>query len=430
MPRNLDIRTQDFEQNFADLLNDKRKNSPNVISTVVDILDTVKRFGDEALINFTKRFDHLDLTVSKLAINQDEITAALETCSEETLTALYLSARRIEDFHIRQKPTDLQYTDITGVHLGYRWTPIETVGIYVPGGTASYPSSVLMTAIPAKIAGVDRLVMVVPSPNGKINPLVLAAARIAKIDEIYRVGGAQAIAALAYGTKTIRPVNKIVGPGNVFVAEAKRQVFGVVDIDMIAGPSEILIVADKQNNPEWIAIDLLSQAEHDTSAQSILITDDSELASSVAIAVENYLATLQRATIARESWKHYGAIILVNHLDMAPNLINRIAPEHLELMVKDPDYLANKVKNAGAIFLGRYTPEAIGDYVGGPSHVLPTANCSRFSSGLGVLDFMKRTSLLRCDINSIKHIGPAAITLAKNEGLEAHGLSVALRINA
>jgi len=429
MPRNLDAGSPDFEVAFAALLDDKRETADDVNAVVVDILKAVRQQGDAALLDYTRRFDRLSLDASGLAIGADEVDAALADCSKETLAALALAAGRIEDFHRRQKPEGLRYTDDAGVRLGYRWTPISAVGLYVPGGTASYPSSVLMNALPAKVAGVDRLVMVVPTPDGKLNPLVLAAARIAGVDEIYRVGGAQAVAALAYGTQTIRPVDKIVGPGNAYVAAAKRHVFGTVGIDMIAGPSEILVVADGENDPSWIAADLLSQAEHDTAAQSILITDDAAFGRAVAIAVESHLTTLPRAAIARESWERHGAIIVVDSLDRAPSLVDRVAPEHLELAVSDPERLAARVKHAGAIFLGRYTPEAVGDYVGGPNHVLPTARSARFSSGLGVLDFMKRTTLLGCDAEALHRIGPAAVTLAESEGLGAHGLSVGLRIN-
>jgi histidinol dehydrogenase len=429
MPRNLDSRAPDFEQAFAALLDDKRETADDVNAVVADIVKTVRTQGDQALLDYTRRFDRLSLDAAGLAIGAAEVDAAIASCSKETLAALELAAGRIEDFHRRQKPEGLRYTDQAGVQLGYRWTPISAAGLYVPGGTASYPSSVLMNALPAKVAGVERLVMVVPTPDGILNPLVLAAARIAGVDEIYRVGGAQAVAALAYGTQTIRPVDKIVGPGNAYVAAAKRQVFGRVGIDMIAGPSEILVVADGQNDPSWIAADLLSQAEHDTAAQSILITDDAAFGRAVAAAVESHLSMLKRAAIARESWESHGAIIVVESLDAAPALVDRVAPEHLELAVADPETMAGRVKHAGAIFLGRYTPEAVGDYVGGPNHVLPTARSARFSSGLGVFDFMKRTSLLGCDAEALRRIGPAAVTLAESEGLGAHGLSVALRIN-
>jgi histidinol dehydrogenase len=429
MPRNLEANAPDFEKAFCLLLDDKRETAADVDAVVTGILEAVRGQGDRALLDFTRRFDRLDLDAGGLAIGADEVAAAVAACSAETLAALELAAERIEAFHRRQKPEDLHYTDQAGVRLGYRWTPLAAVGLYVPGGTASYPSSVLMNALPAKVAGVERLVMVVPTPDGKLNPLVLAAARIAGIDEIYRVGGAQAVAALAYGTDTIRRVDKIVGPGNAYVAAAKRHVFGTVGIDMIAGPSEILVVADGQNDPAWIAADLLSQAEHDTAAQAILITDDPAFGRAVAIAVEGHLKTLARAAIARESWENHGAIILVDSLEAALPLIDRIAPEHLELAVADPEGLAARVRNAGAIFLGRYTPEAVGDYVGGPNHVLPTARSARFSSGLGVQDFMKRTTILGCDADALHRIGPAAVTLAEDEGLGAHGLSVALRIN-
>ncbi|MTJ79687.1 MAG: histidinol dehydrogenase [Telmatospirillum sp.] len=425
----LDLTSPAFEEAFRALLDGKRETAEDVNTTVAGIIGRVRREGDAALLDYTRTFDRVDVTAAGLAIGAAEIDEAIAACPADTLAALELAARRIEDFHSRQKPEDLHYTDGEGVRLGYRWTALSAVGLYVPGGTASYPSSVLMNALPAKVAGVGRVTMVVPTPDGRLNPLVLAAARIAGVSEIYRVGGAQAGAALAYGTGTIRPVDKIVGPGNAYVAAAKRQVFGTVGIDMIAGPSEILVVADRDNDPSWIAADLLSQAEHDTAAQSILITDDAAFARSVIAAVDSHLATLPRAAIARESWDRHGAVILVPSLDQAVPLVDRVAPEHLELAVADPDSLAARVRNAGAIFLGRYTPEAVGDYVGGPNHVLPTARSARFSSGLGVLDFMKRTTLLGCDARSLHRIGPAAVTRAGAEGLGAHGLSVALRVN-
>jgi histidinol dehydrogenase len=381
------------------------------------------------LIDYTKRFDRLTLTADSLRIPAAEIAAASRACDESTFGALRLAAERIASYHRRQVPADLDYRDDAGVQLGARWRAIETVGLYVPGGTAAYPSSVLMNAIPAKVAGVGRIAMVVPTPDGALNPLVLAAAELAGITEIYRVGGAQAVAALAYGTATIAPVDKIVGPGNAYVAAAKRRVFGVVGIDLIAGPSEILVVADRGNDPAWIAADLLSQAEHDAASQSILITDDAGFADQVAQAVEAHLARLPRAAIAGKSWAEHGAIITVGNLADAAALIDRIAPEHLELAIEDAEALAASVRNAGAIFLGRYTPEAVGDYVAGTNHVLPTGRSARFSSGLGVLDFMKRTSLVRCDAASLAAIGPAALTLAQAEGLDAHGLSVAIRLN-
>ncbi|RMF12407.1 MAG: histidinol dehydrogenase, partial [Alphaproteobacteria bacterium] len=370
----------------------------------------------------------LALTPATLRIPQQEIAAARAQCAAETLDALAQAAERIAAFHQRQLPEDLNYRDDTGAELGHRWTAVGAAGLYVPGGKASYPSSVLMNAIPARVAGVERIVMVVPAPGGELNPLVLAAADIAGVTEIYRIGGAQAVAALAYGTETIRPVDKITGPGNAFVAEAKRQVFGVAGIDMIAGPSEILVVADARNQPDWIAADLLSQAEHDQSAQSVLITDDAAFADAVAEAVEEQLKTLPRAGIARASWTAHGAIIVVNDLADAVPLVDAIAPEHLELAIDDPDSLADRISNAGAMFLGRYTPEAMGDYVAGPNHVLPTSRSARFSSGLSVLDFMKRTSRVRLDPSSIAKIGPAAITLAEAEGLDAHARSVIVRL--
>ncbi|CAA7619978.1 bifunctional histidinal dehydrogenase and histidinol dehydrogenase [Candidatus Terasakiella magnetica] len=418
-----------FEQAFAALLDMKRETDEDVDAQVAAILAQVKARGDEALIEYTARFDRLQLTPETLRVTAREVDEATASIAPDLMAALELAAQRIHAFHYRQIPDNQSFTDGVGVRLGLRWSPVGAAGLYVPGGTAAYPSSVLMNAIPAKAAGVERLVMVVPTPDGRLNPLVLAAARIAGVDEIYRVGGAQAVGALAYGTKTIRPVDKIVGPGNAYVAAAKRRVFGIVGIDMIAGPSEILVVADGANDPAWIAADLLSQAEHDTAAQSILITDDTGFGDRVAQAVESHLKTLARATIARESWESHGAVIVVPNLDDALPLIDRIAPEHLELAVADPDTLAARVRNAGAIFLGRYTPEAIGDYIGGPNHVLPTARSARFSSGLGVLDFMKRTTLLGCDADSLRAIGPAAVRLAEAEGLGAHGLSVAIRLN-
>jgi len=428
MPVNLSTADAGFEAAFTELLGAKREVQEDLNNAVAAILADVRARGDAALLDYTRRWDRLDLTADRLRITADEISAAIALCDLETLAALRLAAERIEAFHRRQTVEATSYTDAAGVRLGARWTPVGAVGIYVPGGTAAYPSSVLMNAIPAKVAGVPRIAMVVPTPDGKLNPLVLAAAHLAGVTEIYRVGGAQAVGALAYGTATIPPVDKITGPGNAFVAAAKRQVFGTVGIDMIAGPSEILVVADAANDPAWIAADLLSQAEHDTSAQSILITDDAGFAESVAAAVETHLATLPRAAIARESWNAHGAIITVANLDAAVALVDRIAPEHLELAVADPDALAAQVRNAGAIFLGRHTPEAIGDYVAGPNHVLPTARSARFSSGLNVLDFMKRTTLVGCSPAALAAIGPAAVALAEAEGLGAHALSVAIRL--
>ncbi|MHA1598916.1 MAG: histidinol dehydrogenase [Alphaproteobacteria bacterium] len=419
----------DFEAAFTDLLSAKRETDADVSDTVTSIIAEVRDGGDQALCDLTSRLDRFTVTPETLAITADEITAAVDQCDGELLAALELAAERIADFHRRQIPDDLDYTDSAGIRLGYRWTAVEAAGLYVPGGTAAYPSSVLMNAIPASVAGVERLVMVVPTPDGVVNPLVLAAARIAGVTEIYRVGGAQAVAALAYGTETIRPVDKIVGPGNAYVAAAKRQVFGEVGIDMIAGPSEILVVADKDNDPDWIAADLLSQAEHDRNAQSILMTDDADFAEAVVGAVDGALKTLPRADIAGQSWRDFGAVIVVGDLAEAVPLIDRLAPEHLELAVSDPDALAAKVRNAGAIFLGRYTPEALGDYLAGPNHVLPTARSARFSSGLGVLDFMKRSSMISANAESLAEVAPAAIRLAEAEGLDAHPKTLSIRLN-
>jgi len=429
MPRELDSKAPGFPADFARFLAAKRELAADVDTAVAAILDAVRTRGDAALIELTKRFDRLELDAATFAISPDEIAAAARSCSPAALAALRLAHERIEAYHRRQVPQDLDYTDAAGVRLGARWRPIASVGLYVPGGTASYPSSVLMNAVPAKVAGVPRIVMAVPAPGGALNPLVLAAAQIAGVGEIYRIGGAQAVAALAYGTETIAPVDKITGPGNAYVAAAKRRVFGTVGIDMIAGPSEILVVADRGNDPEWIAADLLSQCEHDTAAQAILISDDRAFAASVRNAVERQLASLPRGAIARESWEKHGAIILVDDLAAAVPLIDRIAAEHVELAIEKPRDFAARIHHAGAIFLGRYTPEAVGDYVAGPNHVLPTARSARFSSGLGVLDFMKRTSLLSCEADSLKAIGPAAITLAEAEGLDAHARSIAIRLN-
>lgn len=420
----------DFKTRFRDLLAGKREVSEDVDHIVRGILEKVRVEGDAAVLEFTAKFDRLDASsMSDLCVSEAEIEAALKEVPAETLEALQLAHDRIFAHHARQKPADDRYTDPIGVELGSLWTAVEAVGIYVPGGTASYPSSVLMNAVPAKVAGVERIVMVVPSPDGVLNPLVLAAAKVAGVSEIYKIGGAQAVAALAYGTETIAPVAKIVGPGNAFVAAAKRRVFGTVGIDMIAGPSEVLIVADSGNNADWLAADLLAQAEHDTAAQSILITDSSDLADQVEQAVEAQLKTLPREDVARASWQDFGAIILVDDLDAAMPLANRIAPEHLELAVADPEELLKKVRNAGAVFLGHYTPEAIGDYVGGSNHVLPTARSARFSSGLSVLEFVKRTSILKCNADNLRALGPAAITLGESEGLSAHARSVSIRLN-
>ena len=426
----LDMLAADFERRFATLIAAKRESSADVDAAVAAIIADVRGRGDEALADYSLRFDRLDLARLGLRIGSAEVEAATAACDETALEALRLAHDRIADFHRRQKPADLRFTDALGVELGWRWRPIDAVGLYVPGGAASYPSSVVMNAVPAKVAGCRRLAMVVPTPDGRINPLVLAAARIAGVDEIYRVGGAQAIAALAYGTQTIAAVDKIVGPGNAYVAAAKRRVFGVVGIDMIAGPSEVVILADRGADPRFVAADLLAQAEHDEAAQSILITDDASLARVVEEEVNRQLADLPRAEIAGASWRDNGAIILCPTLESALPLVDRLAPEHLEIITDDPDALAGKIANAGAIFLGSHTPEAIGDYVGGSNHVLPTARSARFSSGLGVLDFMKRTSLLKCDAHSLKALGAAAMTLGKAEGLEAHARSVALRLHA
>mgnify|MGYP003627238521 CR=1 FL=1 len=430
MPLRLSATDSAFEAAFTALLAAKRESSVDVGNTVTAILDDVRLRGDAALLEYTKRFDRLDLEASELRVGDDALEAATAACDPGVLAALKQAATRIEDFHRRLVPEDLSYTDGDGVRLGARWTAVEAVGLYVPGGTAAYPSSVLMTAIPARVAGAERIAMVAPTPDGAMNPLVLAAARLAGVTEVYRIGGAQAIAALAYGTASVAAVSKIVGPGNAYVAAAKRQVFGHVGIDMIAGPSEILVVADRENDPDWMAADLLSQAEHDEAAQSILITDDLEFADAVTAAVERQLAILARRDIATQSWRENGAVITVDSLADAIPLINRIAPEHLELAVSDPDAMAAQVRNAGAIFLGRYTPEAIGDYVGGPNHVLPTARTARFSSGLSVLDFMKRTTLIGCDAASLAAIGPAAVSLAGAEGLSAHARSISIRLNS
>jgi histidinol dehydrogenase len=429
MAQRLDAGSADFSRAFDRLLAAKREVSEDVDHAVRTIIDDVVARGDAALIDYTARFDGLELSPRRLAVSAQEVDAALAECDRAARDALSLAKERIEAFHTAQRPSDWISTDSAGVTLGWRWTSLESVGLYVPGGTASYPSSVLMNAVPAKVAGVERVVMVVPTPRGEINPLVLAAARLAGVDEIYRVGGAQAVAALAYGTETIAPVAKIVGPGNAYVAAAKRRVFGQVGIDMIAGPSEVLVLADGNANPDWIAADLLAQAEHDTAAQSILITSSAALADAVEAAVTRQLESLPRAAIARASWAEFGAIILVERLEDAVPLVDRIAPEHLEIETADAEALAARIRNAGAIFLGSHTPEAIGDYVGGPNHVLPTARSARFSSGLGVLDFMKRTSILKCDPEALRALGPAAIALGRSEGLEGHARSVAIRLN-
>lgn len=425
----LDSRSPDFETRFAAFLTTKREASADVEAAVRSIIERVRADGDAALIDYGRRFDRTDLEKLGITVTREEIAAAYAAADPATVKALEFARDRIRAHHERQKPSDDRYTDPLGVELGSRWTAIESVGLYVPGGTASYPSSVLMNAVPAKVAGVERIAITVPAPNGVINPLVLVAADLAGVAEIHRVGGAQAVAALAYGTETIRPVAKIVGPGNAYVAAAKRQVFGTVGIDMIAGPSEVLVVADADNNPDWIAADLLAQAEHDVSAQSILIADDAEFARKVEQAVERQLATLPRAETAAASWRDFGAVILVETLEDAPPLVDRIAAEHVELAVADPEAFLAQIRNAGSIFLGRHTPEAIGDYVAGSNHVLPTARSARFSSGLSVLDFVKRSSILRLGPEQLRQLAPAAIALAEAEGLAAHGRSVAVRLN-
>lgn len=431
MPLRLDARAPDFAARYEALLSDKRENAADVDHIVRDIVADVRARGGAALLEHTNRLDRLSLTdPAALTVSAAEIDDAVARCAPETLAALDIAAKRIESFHRRQLPANLTYRDEAGVFLGMVWKPVAAAGLYVPGGTASYPSSVLMNAIPAMVAQVPRICMCVPTPDGVLNPLVLAAAKRAGVTEIHRVGGAQAVAAMAYGAGPIAPVDKIVGPGNAFVAAAKRQVFGQVGIDSIAGPSEILVVADNRNNPAWIAADLLSQAEHDEAAQAILITDDPAFADAVAAAVEDHLSRLPRAAIARASWEAHGCLIVVPDFDAAVGLIDACAAEHLELAVDHPDQLAARIRNAGAIFLGRHTPEAVGDYVAGPNHVLPTARTARFSSGLGVLDFMKRTTMVGCDDAALRAIGPAAVTLATAEGLDAHALSVAIRLDS
>jgi histidinol dehydrogenase len=429
MPIRLAAKDADFAGRFRTLLATKREAAQDVEQAVRAILADVAARGDAALIELTQKFDRLDLGKVGLRVTAAEIDAAAAKCARVALDALTLARDRIEAYHARQKPKDERYTDALGVEMGSRWTAIEAVGLYVPGGTAAYPSSVLMNAVPAKVAGVPRIVMVVPAPDGKLNPLVLAAAKLAGVDEIYRIGGAQAVAALAYGTASIAPVAKIVGPGNAYVAAAKRLVFGRVGIDMIAGPSEVLILADKTGNADWIAADLLAQAEHDESAQSIFITDDGALADDVEKAVAAQLKTLKRAKVASASWDVFGAIVIVKNLGDAIPLVDALAPEHLEIAAADAEGLAARIRNAGAIFIGAHTPEAIGDYVAGSNHVLPTARSARFSSGLGVLDFMKRTSILKCGPDQLRALGPAAIALGEAEGLDAHARSVAIRLN-
>ena len=429
MPHFLNAADAGFEEDFAALLGAKREEAQDVDDAVAAIIADVRERGDQALIELTAKFDRMELSPERMRFTTGEVDDLVAQVSPEDRAALEHAAGRIRGYHARQMPKDESWTDPEGATLGWRWTPVSAAGLYVPGGLASYPSSVLMNAIPAKVAGVERLAITVPTPDGVANPLVLLAARIAGVDEIYRVGGAQAVAALAYGTESIAPVDKITGPGNAYVAAAKRRVFGRVGIDMIAGPSEILVIADADNDPDWIAVDMLSQAEHDESAQAILITDDAGFGEKVTAAVEKRLETLERREIAGASWRDFGAVIVVPDLEMAAQLADRIAPEHLELCVADPEGLSVRIRHAGAIFLGAWTPEAIGDYVGGPNHVLPTARSARFSSGLSVMDFLKRTTLAKMTPEALKAIGPAAERLAIAESLEAHGLSVRARLD-
>ena len=430
MPILLNSQNSNFKKEFKKLLLAKREDSVDVDVSVREIISGVIELGDQALIEYTKKFDRISLTTDTLRFTQSELKEQAGQVSDKDRSALELAVTRIKSYHEKQLPDDTFWTDESGVELGWRWSPVSAAGLYVPGGLASYPSSVLMNAIPAKVAGVKRLAITVPTPDNKVNPMVLLAAQLSGVDEVYRVGGAQAIAALAYGTKTIEPVDKITGPGNAFVAAAKRQVFGKVGIDMIAGPSEILIIADKTSRPDWIALDLLSQAEHDENAQSILITDSDDVINAVKERIEINLQNISRNEIAGKSWKNNGAIIKVPNFEMAAELSNRLAPEHLELCVSDPENLAKKISNAGAIFLGHWTPEAVGDYVTGPNHVLPTARSARFSSGLSVMDFLKRTTLAKVSRDALLKIGPSAVTLANSEGLECHGLSISERIKS
>lgn len=429
MPITLNTSAPDFAARFETFLGGKREASEDVDSAAREILRGVETRGDDALIEYSKKFDRVDLKTETIRISQTEIDIAFKSVEKKTLEALEFAKNRIEAHHRKQVPQDQRYTDALGVELGYRWSALESVGIYVPGGKAAYPSSVLMNAIPAVVAGVPRIAMCVPAPDGAINPLVLVAAKLAGVSEIYRVGGAQAIAALAYGTKTIAQVAKIVGPGNAYVAAAKRLVFGRVGIDMVAGPSEVLVIADGNANPDWIAADLLAQAEHDEAAQSILMTDSRELADRVTKTVSSQLKSLPREKIAGESWENFGAIILLRNLSEAPALADRIAAEHVQIFTSDSEALMKKIRNAGAFFLGQYTPEAIGDYVGGSNHVLPTARAARYASGLGVLDFMKRSSILKLEADQLRALGGAAMALGEAEGLQAHARSISIRLN-
>jgi len=428
MPLRLDSRDPGFAAAFDDLVNARREADDDVSRDVSAIIATVKAKGDVALADYTQRFDRHDLDSSGWRIDRATCDAALDALDPALREALELAAARIRTYHAAQRPADSETTDSVGLRLGARWSAVEAAGLYVPGGRAAYPSSVLMNAIPAKVAGVDRIVMVTPTPDGVINPLVLAAASLAGVDEVWRIGGAQAVAALAYGTGKIRPVDVVVGPGNAWVAEAKRQLYGVVGIDMVAGPSEIVVVADRDNDPAWIAADLLSQAEHDPTSQSILITDDRVFADAVADEVEAQLGKLATGKTARASWEDNGAIITVARLNEVPALSDRLAPEHLELAVADPQALFDRIRHAGSVFLGRHTPEAVGDYVAGPNHVLPTGRRARFASGLSVLDFMKRTSFIEANPAAIAAIGLAAVALANAEGLPAHAASVTARL--
>ena len=429
MPLWLDSKSSNFTVTFSKLLSKKREFDQNIEKEVSTIIEKIQNYGDAALIEYTQKFDHLNLSPKTILVSEEEIDEGFNACDQKTLKALDFAHKRITKFHQQQIPENLTYVDDAGLTLGYQWNPVDAAGLYVPGGTAAYPSSVLMNAIPAQVAGVRRLVIVTPSPQGKLNPLVMAAIKLLGVKEVYRIGGAQAVAALAFGTETISPVDKIVGPGNTYVASAKKQVFGKVGIDVIAGPSEILIIADGANEPSWIAMDLLAQAEHDTLAQAILITDDSNFADHVANGIDAHLQSLPRASIAERSWVDHGAVIIVDNLEEAAMLANQIAPEHLEIATEYPEKLVPHIKNAGAIFLGRYSPEAIGDYVAGPNHVLPTSGSAKFSSGLSTLDFMKRTSLISCGIDGLRNIGPSAMSLAQAEGLDAHARSISIRLN-
>ena len=428
MPFRLATTDADFDDAFARFLASKREVSPDVDQSVARIISDVRQRGDAALLDYTRRFDGIDLSVLGLRIEADEIKAAVRTCDPATLEALALAKARIEAYHVRQLPKDEFFRDSLGAELGWRWSPIESVGLYVPGGLASYPSSLLMNAVPAKVAGVPRIAMAVPAPQGAINPSVLAAADMVGLTEIYRLGGAQAVAAFAYGSQSLTPVAKVIGPGNAYVAAAKRQVFGTVGIDAIAGPSEVLVIADRHNDAAWLAADLLAQAEHDSAAQAILMTDDAEFADRVEGELERQLRLLPRSDIAAASWREFGAVIILATLDQAPQLADRIAAEHVQIVTRDPDRLASQIRNAGAIFLGAFTPEVIGDYLAGSNHVLPTARSARFASGLGVLDFMKRTSVLRLDAAALRQLAAPTMTLARAEGLTAHERSVAVRL--